>query len=465
MPSGACLELGIALAKKRLRRGADVPAEVVSGALALRGTLLDCPGLRDSGEDGVSVRVIEDGLVVADGQKISYAGPYSSAACAGITCTDHRGKLLVPGFIDVHTHFAQSEMIAAYGEQLLDWLHKYTFPAEAEFADVDHSNRVAELFVSELVRNGTTTAAVYGTVHAHSVDAVAQAALAHDLQLVVGKVMMDRNCPAEIRDTPQASYDDSKALIERWHNVERLRYAITPRFAPTSTDEQLTVAAALWDEYPSVYLQTHVAENLDEVRWVKELFPSARSYLDVYARHQLLRRRAVLGHCIHLDADDRIQMQSSDATMAYCPSSNLFLGSGLFDLSASRSARQRVGIGTDVGAGTSFSMLRTLGEAYKVAQLRGQRCTPADLLYLATEGGAHALDLEQKVGSLEPGKDADIVVIDPRATALSAARCERFAEPLEQWFALCILGDDRHVSETYVRGRLVHSKLEGNHVR
>ncbi|MAP10820.1 MAG: guanine deaminase [Gammaproteobacteria bacterium] len=431
-------------------------------AIAIRGTLLDCPAVLAGAP--ASARVVDDGLVVIADGLITYAGAYDVRRHAHARCMDLRGKLILPGLVDVHTHFAQTEMIAAYGEQLLDWLEKYTFPTESEFADFDHATRVAKLFVSELIRNGTTTAAVYGTVHPASVDAIAHVGIEQGMQLIIGKVMMDRNCPQQLRDTAESAYVESKVLIERWHHVERLGYAITPRFAPTSSEAQLDAAAALWDEFPDVYLQTHVAENEAEVRWVRELFPQARSYLDVYARHNLLRPRTVLGHCIHMDSRDRDALCNADATIAYCPSSNSFLGSGLFDLDAARrtspASVQRLGIGTDVGAGTSFSVFRTLGEAYKVAQLRGQSCTPAEMLYHATLGGAHSLHLEDKIGSLVAGKYADIVVLDPHATPLSSARAARCADPLEQWFALCMIGDDRHVSETYIRGQLAHATAD-----
>ncbi len=431
-------------------------------AIAIRGTLLDCPAVLAGAP--ASARVVDDGLVVIADGLITYAGAYDVRRHAHARCMDLRGKLILPGLVDVHTHFAQTEMIAAYGEQLLDWLEKYTFPTESEFADFDHATRVAKLFVSELIRNGTTTAAVYGTVHPASVDAIAHVGIEQGMQLIIGKVMMDRNCPQQLRDTAESAYVESKVLIERWHHVERLGYAITPRFAPTSSEAQLDAAAALWDEFPDVYLQTHVAENEAEVRWVRELFPQARSYLDVYARHNLLRPRTVLGHCIHMDSRDRDALCNADATIAYCPSSNSFLGSGLFDLDAARrtspASVQRLGIGTDVGAGTSFSVFRTLGEAYKVAQLRGQSCTPAEMLYHATLGGAHSLHLEDKIGSLVAGKYADIVVLDPHATPLSSARAARCDDPIEQWFALCMIGDDRHVSETYIRGQLAHATAD-----
>ena len=431
-------------------------------AIAIRGTLLDCPAVLAGAP--ASARIVDDGLVVIADGLITYAGAYDVRRHAHARCVDLRGKLILPGLVDVHTHFAQTEMIAAYGEQLLDWLEKYTFPTESEFADFDHATRVAKLFVSELIRNGTTTAAVYGTVHPASVDAIAHVGIEQGMQLIIGKVMMDRNCPQQLRDTAESAYVESKALIERWHHVERLGYAITPRFAPTSSEAQLDAAAALWDEFPDVYLQTHVAENEAEVRWVRELFPQARSYLDVYARHDLLRPRTVLGHCIHLDSRDRDALCNADATIAYCPSSNSFLGSGLFDLDAARrtspASVQRLGIGTDVGAGTSFSVFRTLGEAYKVAQLRGQSCTPAEMLYHATLGGAYALHLEDKIGNLVAGKYADIVVLDPHATPLSSARAARCADPLEQWFALCMIGDDRHVSQTYIRGQLADATAD-----
>jgi guanine deaminase len=349
-------------------------------------------------------------------------------------------------------HYCQSEVIASYGTQLLEWLERYTYPCERRFDDPVLAREAAEFFLDELLRNGTTTALVFATVHPESAEALFEAAYARRMRIAAGKVMQDRNCPGYLRDTPESSYADSKALIERWHGVGRLRYALTPRFAPSSSDRQLERAGMLAAEHPDVLVHTHVAENVDEVAWVRELFPWSRSYLDVYDRFGLLRERAVYAHCLHLDAQDRTRMAECGAAMAFCPTSNLFLGSGLFDLDAAQAAGVRVGVGTDVGGGTSFSMLRTLAEGYKVAQLAGQSIAPWRALYLATLGGARALGLDARIGSLEPGKEADIVVFDPEATPVLARRMRAAESVQERLFAQVILGDDRSIAQTYVMG-------------
>jgi guanine deaminase len=297
---------------------------------------------------------------------------------------------------------------------------------------------------------------VFATVHRDSVDAIFEAAAAQDLCLVAGKVMMDRNCPPFLCDTAASGYEDSSALIERWHGRGRLGYAVTPRFAPTSSEEQLHLAGRLLDENAGVFFQSHVAENPQEVRWVAELFPWSRSYLDVYDRFGLLRERAVFAHCIHLDDDDRTRLAASGAAASFCATSNLFLGSGLFDPQRAAEQGMRVGIGTDVGAGTSFSLLRTLDESYKVAQMGGHRLSPLRAFYLATLGGARALSLDDTIGSFEPGKYADFVVLDPAATPLLARRMQRTEALADRLFLLMTLGDDRAIAATHVAGRPAH---------
>jgi guanine deaminase len=372
------------------------------------------------------------------------------------TVVDHRAHLIIPGFIDTHIHYPQSDIIASYGEQLLEWLERYTFPTEQRFGDPEHASEVAGFFLDELLRNGTTSAMVFASVHPASVDAIFEAARLRKMCLVAGKVLMDRNCPQDLRDTAESGYTQSLELIERWHGRNRLLYAVTPRFAPTSSERQLELAGRLLDEHPGVLMQSHMAENVDEVRWVAELFPWSRSYLDVYDRFGLLRRGAVYAHCIHLDAHDRRRMAETGAAMAFCATSNLFLGSGLFDLDAALEHGVNVSIGTDVGGGTSFSMLRTLAESYKVAQLARQRLSPLRAFYLATLGGARALGLEDRLGNFENGKPADFVVLDAAATPLMARRMERAEGLVEQLFVLMMLGDDRAVEATYVAGKRSH---------
>ncbi|MEO8738337.1 MAG: guanine deaminase [Casimicrobiaceae bacterium] len=403
----------------------------------------------------------DDGMLVVRDGYVESCGP-AAATLAGlppdVPVVDLRGQWIVPGFIDTHVHYAQTAIIASYGAQLLDWLDQYTYPAERRFSDPVHAREAADFFLTELLRNGTTSAVVFPTVHKTSVDALFEAALARNLRMVTGKVMMDRNCPEFLRDTAQSSYDDSRALIECWHGRGRLHYAVTPRFAPTSTEAQLQLAGRLAHEYPGLYVQSHVAENRDEVRWAAQLFPGARSYLDVYDHYGLLGPRAVYAHCIHLDTADRTRMGATGAVMSFCATSNLFLGSGLFDRDAANAAGAYVTFGTDVAGGTSFSMLRTMHEAYKVLQLKGQTLTAGDAFYLATRGAANALGLSDRIGSFAPGTEADFIVLDPDATPLLSRRFAMAETLAERLFALMILGDDRTIAATYVQGVLAYQR-------
>jgi guanine deaminase len=405
------------------------------------------------GEEG-SYRYFDDGvLLLRDGMVEALGDASLLTALPGVEPVDYRGALIVPGFIDTHVHYPQTDMIAAYGEQLLTWLERYAFPTERRFDDAVHARDVAEFFLDELLRNGTTTAMVFATVHPGSVDALFSASAERGLRMIAGKVLMDRNCPEFLRDTAASGYEDSERLIERWHGRGRQLYAVTPRFAPTSTDDQLRLAGRLLDEHAGVFLQSHVAENRNEVAWVAELFPWSRSYLDVYDRFGLLRERSVYAHCIHLDATDRQRMAQAGAAMSFCPTSNLFLGSGLFDLKAAAANGTRVGMGTDVGGGTSFSMLRTLSEAYKVAQMAGHSLSPLRAFYLATLGSARALYVDALIGNFEPGKEGDFIVLDPAATPLLARRMRQTDSLAERLFLLMMLGDDRAIRATHVMGR------------
>jgi guanine deaminase len=351
-------------------------------------------------------------------------------------------------------------MIASPAPGLLPWLETYTFPTERRFQDPAHAREVASFFLDELARNGTTTAMVYCTVHPESVDAFFAESSARNLRMVAGKVLMDRNCPEFLRDTAESGARDSEALIGRWHRNGRQLYALTPRFAPTSTEEQLQLTGALARAYPDIFIQSHVAENTDEIAWVKSLYPSARSYLDVYDRFGLLRERAMYAHCIWLDGADRARMAETGAAAALCPTSNLFLGSGLFDFPAADAARMPLSMATDVGGGTSFSMLKTMNELYKVARMGGTYLPALRMFYLATLGGARSMRLEGVVGSFAPGAEADFVVINPQATEMLARRSAR-AESLEELlFALALLGDERAIAATYSAGRLLHSSLK-----
>ncbi|MET0682099.1 MAG: guanine deaminase [Casimicrobiaceae bacterium] len=428
--------------------------------LAFRGEILDFVGDPATLGD-IAHRHFADGVLLVRGGKVAAVGPAPAMLAsipADAVVTDYRGKLILSGFIDTHVHYAQTDIIASYGAQLLEWLEKYTFPAEARFADPKHARDVADFFVAELLRNGTTTAMVFATTHKASVDAIFEAARARSMRVIAGKVLMDRNVPEAVRDTADSGFDDSQALIAQWHGRERLAYAVTPRFAPTSTERQLDLCGRLLEEHPDVFLQSHVAENVGEVAWVADIYPWSRSYLDVYDHFGLLRERAVYAHCIHLDATDRKRMADTGTAMSFCATSNLFLGSGLFDLRAAHECGVRVGLGTDVGGGTTLSMLRTMEESYKVCQLAGQSLSPMQAFYLATLGGAAALYLEDRIGNFDVGKEADFVVLDPEATPLLARRMERTTTLAERLFAFMIMGDDRAVHATHVLGALAHAR-------
>ncbi len=430
-------------------------------AKAYRAALLHC--LADPREVGIerSHEYFEDGLlVVADGKvaQIGHAAELLPTLAAGTEVVEYPNALITPGFVDTHIHYPQTGMIASYGEQLLDWLDTYTFPTERAFADKAHAGEVAEVFLNELLRNGTTTALVFGSVHKESVDAFFEACEKRNLRMIAGKVLMDRNAPDYLTDTAETGYADSKELIERWHGKGRLHYAVTPRFAPTSTPEQLALAGQLFKEYPDLYMHTHLSENRKEIEWVRELFPERQGYLDVYDHHGLIGARSVFAHGVHLCDEECQRLGETGSAVAFCPTSNLFLGSGLFDLEKVEDFGVRVGLGTDVGAGTSFSQLQSLNEAYKVMQLQGKKLDPFKSLYLATLGGARALYLDDRIGNLQPGKDADFVVLDYQATPLIDYRLRQARTLEEKLFALTILGDDRAVKETFAAGESVHRK-------
>ena len=422
---------------------------------ALRASILHC--LADPGEESnqSAYEYFADGLLVVDEGHIVDAGDATQLLGelpSDTAVIDYAGKLIVPGFIDCHVHFPQLDIIGSYGARLLDWLNRYAFPAEEKFADPDYAHEVAGVFIDELLTNGTTTALVFGTVHPHSADAVFEAADAKGMRLIAGKVLMDSNCPEALRDDAETGYADSKALIERWHGKGRLGYAITPRFALTSSPEQLAAAGRLASEYPDVWIHTHLAENMEEVDEIARLFPDSRSYLDVYEQHGLLRTRAVFAHCLHMDDDDRASMSVHGGAAAFCPTSNLFLGSGLFDLPAFRDAGIRCGLGTDVGGGTSLSLLKTASEAYKVLHLQEHALPATRALYLATLGAAEALYLEDKIGNFASGKEADFVVLDFEGSSLTARRTAAAETIEEKLFALITLADDRNIAATYVNG-------------
>ena len=403
-------------------------------------------------EDGLLV--VEDGTVVEIGTAESLLPSLSPE----VEVVHYEDALITTGFVDTHIHYPQVGIIGSYGAQLLDWLETYTFPCEGQFDDSRHAHAQAEIFLRELLRNGTTTALVFGTVHKQSVDAFFEHASKLNLRMIAGKVLMDRCAPDYLVDTAESGYADSKELIERWHGKGRLSYAVTPRFAPTSSDEQLELAGKLFKEFPGLYMHTHISENRQEIEWVKELFPERDGYLDVYDHHGLIGERSVFAHGVHLYDDECRRLGDTGSAVAFCPTSNLFLGSGLLDLAHLESHGVRVGLGTDVGAGTSFSQLQSLNEAYKVLQLQGQKLDPFKAFYLATLGGARSLYLDDRIGSLQAGKEADFVVLDYEATPLISYRLKQSKSLEETLFALMILGDDRVVKETFSAGMSVHRR-------
>ncbi len=427
---------------------------------AIRGPALTFRG--DPFKDGLDDTMVyeADAIVAFGGGKITHfgsAGKVKRELPAGMEiCNYGSDSLISAGFLDSHVHFPQTPMIAAFGERLMDWLNKYAFPTESKYADKAFASSVAKVFLAECLKNGITTSCVYCTVFPQSVDALFEEAERLGLRIAAGKVLMNRNAPDYLLDTTQRGYDESKALIGKWHGRDRLMYAITPRFAPTSTADQLDAAGELWSEFPDCYMQTHVSENRSEVAWVKELFPDRKGYLDVYDHSNLCRPRAVFGHGIHLTDDELTCMHRTGSAISHCPTSNFFLGSGYLDVFRATDAKRpvRVGLGTDLGAGTSFSILLTLNEAYKAAQLHNHALTAGHAYYLATRGTAHAMYIDDKVGSIAPGMEADLVVLNMKSTPIIDYRMQFVDDLNEALFIQMTLGDDRAVQATYVAGKL-----------
>ena len=422
---------------------------------AFRASILHCLDDPGASADAAAVEYFEDGMLLVQDGRIAELGSADAVAVKlgpDVQIVDYRDKLIVPGFIDCHVHYPQVDMIASYGEQLLDWLNRYAFPEEMKFSNEAHASEVAGFFIDELLANGTTTALVFATVHPQSVDAIFDEAAKRNMRLIAGKVLMDRNCPDDLCDGPDAGYAESRALIERWHGHERLSYAITPRCAVTSSEEQLRAAGRLAAEFPDAFVHTHLAENHEEMELVARQFQWSKNYLDVYDQFGLVRERSVFAHCLHLDDRDRHALADARSAMAFCPSSNLFLGSGLFDLESANSAGIDVGIGSDVGGGTSLNVFRTLHDAYKVLQLQGQSLPGYRGLYLATLGAARALRLDHAIGNFESGKEADFVVLDSSRASMTRRRLASASDVAEKFFALMMLGDDRAVRATYLLG-------------
>jgi len=430
----------------------------------LRGRTLSFVRWPDDTNDHAAYRYEEDGGLLFEGGRIVAAGPYAEVAAeadADATRIDHRPHLILPGFIDAHVHFPQMQVIASYGTELLDWLNTYTFPEETKFRDAQHGRRIARLFLDEMIRQGTTTVAAYCSVHKQSAEAFFAESHARNMLNIAGKVMMDRNAPEALRDTPESSYDDTKALIAEWHGRGRQLYAITPRFAITSTPEQMEMAGALAREFPDMHIQTHLSENHAEIAFTQELYPWSRDYTDVYEHYGLLRERMLLGHCIHLSGREADALSDSGSVAVFCPTSNLFLGSGLFDYQRYRKRAKPLLIAsaTDVGGGTNYSMLRTMDEAYKVIALNGEKLNPFASFWQITRGNAESLLIIDKAGTLEEGTDADVVVLDAGATPAMRLRMETVTTLAQELFLLQTLGDDRSVVEVYVAGKPAKSVL------
>ena len=393
--------------------------------------------------------------VLVDGGRIRAVGNAKTlrAIHPQAQVTDYGKALISAGFVDAHVHYPQTAIIASWGKRLIDWLNQYTFPEEMRFADPAYAAEVATRYFDLALAHGTTSMCSYATIHPASVDAFFDQAQARGLRAFAGKTCMDRNAPEGLRDTAQSAYDDSKALLTKWHGKDRLSYVITPRFSPTSTPEQLAAMGALWREHPDCLMQTHLSEQTDEIAWVKDLFPQSRDYLDTYEAQGLLREGAVYGHAIHLTAREKARLAEAGASVVHCPTSNTFIGSGLFDMGLTQSLR--VGLATDTGGGSSFSMLRTMAAAYEVAQLRGQALHPAQLWWLATQGSARALRAEHQIGNIAVGQEADLVVVNLASTPAIEQATRRAEDIWQALFPTIMLGDDRAIQAVWALGRLV----------
>ncbi|MCK8464291.1 guanine deaminase [Aliiroseovarius sp. S1339] len=396
--------------------------------------------------------VIENGKIADIGTADNLRAKYPQARI-----TNYGDALISPGFVDAHVHYPQTAIIASWGKRLIDWLNSYTFPEESRFGDANHATEIAETYFDLVTASGTTTTVSYCTIHPESVEAYFTAASKRGLRVLGGKTCMDRNAPDNLQDTAQSAYDDSKALLERWHGQDRLSYVITPRFAPTSTPEQLEALGALWAENPDLLMQTHISEQHEEIAWVADLFPDAKDYLDVYERFGLLGPGALLGHAIHLTDRERDRIREVDASLIHCPTSNMFIGSGLFDMDGLMEQGHRIGLATDTGGGSSFSMLRTMAAAYEVGQLSGHPLHPAQLWWLATEGSARAIRMHDKIGTLAPGTEADLAVIDLASTPAIAQRTARAGDIWQAIFPTIMMGDDRAIKAVWTNGKCLKS--------
>ncbi|MBM7049898.1 MULTISPECIES: guanine deaminase [Rhizobium] len=431
----------------------------------LRGRLLSFKRAPQSLDDTDSYTYENDGGLLIENGIIAAIGSYAAIkgqAPDDVTEVDHRPHLILPGFIDMHVHYPQMQVIASYSANLLEWLNTYTFPEECRFVESAHAERIATHFYDELIRHGTTTAVAYCSVHKTSADAFFSEAMRRNMRMVGGKVMMDRNAPQGLLDTPEMGYDETRQVISDWHGKGRNHVAITPRFAITSTPAQMEATAALAREFPDLHIQTHLSENHDEIKFTGELYPDAIDYTDTYARYGLLGPKSLFGHAIHLSEREADAMSEAGAVAVHCPTSNLFLGSGLFPLKAlaRREKPVRIGVATDIGGGSSYSMLRTMDEAYKIQQLLGERLNPLESYYYMTLGNAEALSLADKIGTLDTGTEADLIVLNAAATPAMALKMEVVKSLTEELFLLQTMGDDRAIVETYVAGKPMKSILQ-----
>ncbi len=421
----------------------------------LRGRILSFKTEPQGIDDKDSYLYIEDGAIAIEGEKIVALGSFNKVRSKykQYKLIDHRPHLLMAGFIDPHIHYVQTQVVASYAPNLLKWLYNYTFVEEQKFINFTHAEQIAAKFFTELINNGTTTACTFCSVHPHSVEAFFKESEKHNMAMIGGKVLMNRNCPDKLRDNPQLSYDESKRLIKKWHNRGRQKYAITPRFAITSTPEQLEAAGALLAENPDCYLQTHLSENKDEIALTKQLYPVHKDYLSIYEFYGLLGEKSLFAHSIHLSESEKDLMAQSNSVAISCPTSNLFLGSGLFNMQQMKKAGIRIGVATDIGGGTSYSMLQTMGDFYKVQQMNNYHLNPLSSFYMMTLGNALILSMEEEIGTLEVGSYADIIVLNSRATSAMELRAKTINNLSEELFLLQTLGDDRSIVQTYIAGK------------
>ena len=426
----------------------------MTGTILLGQTLSFNGSPFDEGTEAMAEHESSGAVYILDGQ-IADVGPRDRVLKAHpkAQVRPYGDKLIMAGFVDAHVHFPQTAMIASWGKRLIDWLNSYTFPEEMKFSDPEYAAEIAARYLNLSTAHGTTSMCSYATIHPESVEAFFNEAQKRGQRVIAGKTCMDRNAPDGLRDTAQSAYDDSKSLLQKWQNVDRISYAITPRFSPTSTPEQLEAMGALWAEHPECLMQTHLSEQTDEVAWVKELFPTARDYLDTYEQFGLLGKGGLYGHAIYLEECEKARLREVDGSLIHCPTSNTFIGSGLFDMAGLMADGHRIGLATDTGGGSSFSMLRTMAAAYEIGQLRGVPLHPSQLLWLATQGSARALHMDDKIGNLAVGLEADLIILDLASTPAIAQRHAMANDIWEAIFPTIMMGDDRAIHEVWIGGK------------